>query len=179
METTYLEEFEEQWTSLCNYLDSEMIKSTRNRGLIDLQNINGLFKNELKRWKLPGQYQNAWLEKLRRDNPQVAQQFEEALMDVRLEQIQPSPQPSAGAYVAGPAAGGAVIGFAVTRLLGAVTPITVIGTVALGAVGAFAGNGTVNNKKKEALDKDRGVYVKQLKQAGKALGEIVKQADKN
>ena len=176
MAITLWKEFEQQWNSLCNYLESEMMKANRQQGTIELNHIEKLLANEKKRWRIPGQYHNAWLEKLRKGNPDVAEKFENALEEVKMEQIQPSPQPS-GLYSMGLAAGGAVIGFTVTKLMEVAVVISVVGTVGVGFIGVLVGRGIYQTKQQEATDRDCKAYMEQLKLAGRKLAEIVKKAD--
>ena len=83
---TLEQEFQKQWTSLSNYLNSEIIKA--NNGDVDWNRIQSLFENEKRKWFLPGQYNNAWFEKLKRTDPEVAQKFEDALKSIKIKLIQ-------------------------------------------------------------------------------------------
>lgn len=44
---TFEQEFQKQWTSLCNFLNSEIIKSSN--GNVDWKRIQSLFENEKKK----------------------------------------------------------------------------------------------------------------------------------
>ncbi len=171
---TFEEGFKQQWESLTNYLLSEMLKSG---GKIDLGAIEQQLATEKKRWKLPGQYQYAWLEKLRNEHPEIAGEFEDALYAVKLEQVGPGDK-SSSALVAGPALGGAAVGFGLTRLLNAAVLMTTVGTIGLGAIGAGVGVGLLKQKEAASAEKERNAYQNQLAEAGKTLLAIVKKADR-
>ena len=173
---TLSEEFSQQWKSLSNYLLSEMMSGSQQSETIRLDRIEQLLATEKKKWSLPGQYQNAWLEKFRRTDSAAAAAFEQALADVKLEQVRPADRPSS-ALMVGPAVGGVVLGFGVPQLLQASTLITAAGTVGLGALGAVLGMGIVKQKRYDALSRDCDAYKDQLEAAGRKLADIVKRAD--
>lgn len=174
---TFEEGFKQQWESLTNYLLSEMLKSSKRGGTVDLGAIEQKLATEKKRWKLPGQYQYAWLEKLRNEHSEIAREFEDALSAVKMEQVRPDDKPSS-ALVAGPALGGAVVGFGLTKLLNAAVLMTTVGTIGLGAIGAGVGVSLLKQKEAASAEKEQNVYQNQLAAAGKTLLDIVKRADR-
>lgn len=174
---TFKEGFDQQWESLTNYLISEMLKSGKRGGTIDLGAVEQQLAMEKKRWKLPGQYQYAWIEKLRRQRPEIAGEFETALEAVKLEQVRPEDKISS-ALVAGPAIGGAAVGFGLTKLLNAAVLMSTVGTVGLGAIGAGVGMSLLKQKEAALAEKECSAYRNQLAAAGKILSEIVKKADR-
>lgn len=172
---SFVEEFEQQWKGLTNYLVSEMLKSEGTS--VPLERIENLLENEKKRWKLPGQYQCAWLNQLRAADAETARAFEAALDGVRLEQVRPAEQPSS-LLVAGPAAGGAAVGFALTKLLDAAALTTAVGTVGLGVLGVMVGSNLLKQKQRAASGQDCDAYQAQLRRIGQKLSQIVARADK-
>lgn len=174
---TFEEGFKQQWESLTNYLLSEMLKSSKSGGKVDLGAIEQQLATEKKRWKLPGQYQYAWLEKLRNEHSEIAGEFADALSAVKMEQVRPGDKPSS-ALVAGPALGGAVVGFGLTKLLNVAALITTVGTIGLGAIGAAVGVSLLKQKEAASAEKERNAYQNQLAEAGKTLLDIVKKADR-
>lgn len=174
---TFEEGFKQQWESLTNYLLSEMLKSSKNGGKVDLDAIEQQLATEKKRWKLPGQYQYAWLEKLRNEHPKIAREFEDALSVVKMEQVRPGDKP-VSALVAGPAIGGAVVGFGLTKLLNVAVLMTAVGTIGLGLIGAGVGVRLLKQKEAASAEKERNAYQNQLAEAGKTLLDIVKKADR-
>lgn len=173
---TFEEGFKQQWESLTNYLLSEMLKNSKG-GTIDLGVTEQQLATEKKRWKLPGQYQYAWLEKLKREKPEIAEEFEDALGNVKLEQVRPGDKPSS-AVVAGSTIGGAAVGFCLTKVLSAALVMTTVGTIGLGAVGAVAGMSVLKRKEVSMAEKERNAYQSQLEAAGKILSDIVRKADR-
>ncbi|HBA69858.1 MAG TPA: hypothetical protein DCZ40_10960 [Lachnospiraceae bacterium] len=174
---TFEEGFKQQWESLTNYLLSEMLKSSKNGGTVDLDAAEQQLAAEKKRWKLPGQYQYAWLEKLRNEHPEIAKEFEDALSAVKLEQVRPGDKTSP-VFVAGPALGGAAVGFGLTKLLNAAVFMTTVGTIGLGVIGAGVGMSLLKQKEAASTEKERNAYQNQLAAAGKTLLDIVKKADR-
>lgn len=172
----YVEEFDQQWTGITNYLVSEMLGSAQKGGTISVEELQSRLEKEKKKWKLPGQYEYLWLEKLRREAPQAARNFEAALAGVRLEQVRPADRPNS-LLAAGPTVGGAAVGFGLTKLLDAATMMTVVGTVGLGVVGLGLGVGLLKQKQQTAFRQDREAYQEQLRTAGKQLSAIVSRAD--
>lgn len=173
---TFEEGFKQQWESLTNYLLSEMLKNNKG-GTIDLGAAEQQLATEKKRWKLPGQYQFAWLEKLKHEHPEVAGEFEDAFGDVKLVQVRPGDKPSS-VIVAGPTIGGAVVGFGLTNLLHAAVVMTTVGTIGLGVVGAVVGMRVLKQKEASLAGKERDAYQSQLEAAGKKLLDIVRKADR-
>lgn len=171
---TFGEGFKQQWESLTNYLLSEMLKNGR---MVDLGAAEQQLATEKKRWKLPGQYQYAWLEKLRNEHPEIAKEFEDALSAVKLEQVRPGDK-SSSVLVAGPALGGAAVGFGLAKLLDAAILMTTVGTIGLGAIGAGVGMSLLKQKETASAEKERNAYQNQLAAAGKTLSDIVKKADR-
>lgn len=173
---TFEEGFQKQWESLTNYLLSEMLKNNKG-GTIDLGAAEQQLAAEKKRWKLPGQYQYAWLEKLRHNHSEVAGEFEVALGNVKLEQVRPGDKPSS-TIVAGPTIGGAVVGFGLTKLFNAATVMTTVGTLGLCALGAMAGVSVLKQKEASLAEKEMEAYRSQLAAAGKTISDIVRKADR-
>ncbi len=173
---TFEEGFKQQWESLTNYLLSEMLKNDKG-GTIDLGAAEQQLATEKKRWKLPGQYQYAWLEKLKREHLEVGMAFEDALENVKLEQVRPGDKPSS-AIVAGPTIAGTIVGFGLTKLLNAAVVITTVGTIGLGVVGAVAGMSVLKQKEASLVEKERSAYQSQLAAAGENLSDIVRKADR-
>lgn len=174
---TFEEGFEQQWESLTNYLLSEMLKNSKSGGTVNLGAMEQQLATEKKRWKLPGQYQYAWLEKLRNEHPEIAKEFENALSEVKLEQVR-SGDKSSSALVAGPALGGAAVGFGLTKLLNAAVLMTTVGTIGLGAIGVGVGMSLLKQKEATSAEKERNTYQNQLATEGKILSDIVKKADR-
>lgn len=174
---TFEEGFKEQWESLTNYLLSEMLKNRKSGGTVDLGAVEQQLASEKKRWKLPGQYQYAWLEKLRYEHPETAKEFEDALSEVKLEQVRSEDKPSF-ALAAGPALGGAAAGFVLTKLLNAALLMTTVGIIGLGAIGSVAGMRLLKQREAASAEKERNAYQGQLEEAGKTLSNIVKKADR-
>ena len=172
----YTEEFDQQWTGITNYLVSEMLGSVQQGGEISAEELQRRLEREKKKWHLPGQYEYLWLEKLRREAPQVAQDFEAALEDIRLEQVRPADRPGS-VLAALPMVGGAAVGFGLTKLLDAATMMTVAGTAGLGVIGLALGVGMLKQKQRSASHQDCEAYQDQLQTAGKRLSDIVSRAD--
>lgn len=173
---TYSAEFQKQWKKVCDYLESEMIRSNKETGTIQVSHISALLNNEKKRWQVMGEYNYAWLEKLRRDKPEVAAQFESALLSVNLSQEKPSGNPSA-VLAGAPGVAGALVGFGVPALLELGLKWTLIGGIGLTAIAGYAGVSLYKKKKDDSAAANRKLYVCQLEEAGEKLIAILKKAD--
>ena len=172
---SYREQFDEQWRTLTGTLQKEMIRHNET-GNVDAAELQILLENEKGRWLLKGQYNNAWLEKMRAAAPAVAADFERELNEIRIEQVEPQGSASSVLPI-GTAVGGAAIGFGITKLIGAAAVTATLGTVGLGIVGGAMGVRAVNSKKEDAHEAERKIYLQQLKNAGNRLGAIVDIAD--
>ena len=172
----YSAEFKKQWKKVCDYLESEMIRSSKQSGTIQVSHISALLNNEKKRWQVMGEYNYAWLEKLRREKPEVAAQFESALLSINLSQEKPSDNPSV--ILAGvPGVAGALVGFGVPALLKWGLKWTLIGCVGLTAIAGYVGVSLYKKKKDDLAATDRKLYVCQLEAAGDKLTAILTKAD--
>ncbi|MEG0048096.1 MAG: hypothetical protein RR865_02955 [Clostridia bacterium] len=177
---SFTEEFTQQWNGLTNYLISEMIKSNDTKNAIVLQDIQRTLDNEKKRWKMPGQYHCAWLEKLRAEKPEVAEAFSNELNSFKLAQVKPadgSMSIGSAAITFGPAIGGAAIGFGIGKLFKFTDPITVIATLGLGMLGVVMSANLQKRKRYDSVSHDCDQYKLQLNTELEKLLEIVKKAD--
>lgn len=175
---TFSEEFSTQWESLKNFLVSRMIESNDKTGKIDYEEINRLLENEKKRWSVAGQYNKIWLDNLRAAAPDVADELVAELSAFRIAPVETQKlTPKSYALAAGPAVGGAAIGFIVTKLLESAAIVNIIGTVGLGVVGVGMGANLMKQKQHDAVDVTRDAYNKQLEAEGDKLLQIVKKAD--
>lgn len=174
---TFSEEFSTQWESLKNFLVSRMIESNDKTGKIDHEEINRLLENEKKRWSVAGQYNKIWLDNLRVTAPDVADELMAELSAFCIAPVETKNTPKSYALAAGPAVGGAAIGFFVTKLLASAAIVNIIGTVGLGVVGVGMGVNLMKQKQHDAVDVTRDAYKKQLEAEGDKLLQIVKKAD--
>lgn len=172
----FVEEFEKQWESLCNFLESEIITDYANKGRIDVMELEAKLSNEKRRWNVSGEYNYAWMEKLRAANPGVAGEVEKAIQDVRFEQIRPTEKISSLLMV-GPAAGGAVIGYGGSRIAGFAAVGSLVSVVGLAAVSGIIGKNIYDRKKDAGFEQERSVYMNQLRETGKHIAEVVAKAD--
>lgn len=172
----YTVEFKKQWKKLSDYLESEMIRTGKEPGGIQANQLAALLENEKKRWQVMGEYNHAWLEKLRRENAEVAAQFETALKAVRLAQEKPVEKPSP-LLAAGPAAAGALVGFGVPALFKWGLTWILVGGIGLTAVAGYVGYNICKIKKEDAAAAERKMYLAQVETAGEKLTAILKKAD--
>lgn len=166
------QEFQNQWGSLCNYVKSEILKA--NDGTIDLNRIQTIFESEKKKWFLPGQYNNAWFEKLKRTNSEVAQKFEDALKNVRIEPVEFKQADSVLIYI-GITAVGVAVGFGISRIFTTTWITSLLWTAGGAILGFFVGNEIYSKKKNEMINELCLAYEGQLKKAGEMLSHIVSQ----
>ena len=172
----YTTEFKKQWKKLSDYLESEMIRASKEPDGIQVNQLAALLENEKKRWQVMGEYNYAWLEKLRRENAEVAAQFESALKSVRLAQEKPADKPSA-LLVVGPAAVGALVGFGVPALFKCSLTWILVGGIGLTAVAGYVGYNICKIKKEAAAAAERKRYLAQIEMAGEKLTAILKKTD--
>lgn len=172
----YSAEFKKQWKKISDYLESEMIRADRQPGVIQVDHLSGILENEKKRWQVMGEYNYAWLEKLRRENADVAAQFEAALKSIRLAQEKPVNRPSA-MLTGAPAVVGALAGFGVPAFFRWGMTWTLVGGIGLTAIAGCAGYGVYKVKKNEAAAAERKLYVSQIAEIGEKLTAILKKAD--
>lgn len=173
---TLTQEFEQQWMTLTNALVSEVIRSANAGKVVSHSSLEELFNNEKMRWTVHGQYQNAWFELLKRSDPEAAAEFKHALDSLRLMPVIPAQKPSSG-IAAGPAAGGAVLGFGLSKLMALSTLMTAVGTAVIGVLGFGIGKSLYEQKLSSALAKDADSYKEQLQAAGNELAAIVRRAE--
>lgn len=169
---TFEQEFQKQWTSLCNFLHSEIIKS--NNGNIDWNRIQSMFENEKKKWFLSGQYNNAWFEKLKRTNLDVAERFEVALKSTKVEVVPPDGK-NAPVVAIATTAFGAVFGFGISKVFMLTMMLSLILTIAGVVIGGIVGVTLHSKKKNNAFEEICSAYMEQLKGEGKVLAHIVSQ----
>lgn len=172
----FSQEFEQQWSTLTNCLVSEILRSADNGRSVSHEQLEQLFANEKMRWSVRGQYQHAWLELVRKSDPAVAAEFEKTLESLRLQPIVPQDKPGS-VLTAGSAAGGAVVGYGLAKLLALSTVMTALGAVVLGSMGLGLGKTLQAKKLAEALAKDADAYKTQLQTSGKQLAAIVGRAE--
>ena len=173
---TLTQEFEQQWATLTNTLTSEILRGASVGKSVSHEQLEQIFDKETKRWTVRGQYQYAWFELLNKRNPDVATEFGKALDSTKLVPIIPTERPSS-IFTAGPAAGGAVVGFGLAKLMALSTLMTALGTVAIGAMGFGIGKTLQAQKLSNALAKDADAYKAQLQAAGTKLAAIVSRAE--
>lgn len=175
---SYTEEFEQQWKSISNLIQNEMTKQQKS-GTVDVEQLQNTLENEKQRYSLAGQYHYAWLEKLRREKPDIAENFENALNAAKLEQTAtPQGNQNTGILIPALAGCGIGIGLIVTKLLLHFTLLPVVlGTAFLGVGGGVAGKNISDQKKEEADHAEQQGYIEQMSAIGKALSDIVKKAD--
>lgn len=187
---SYADEFKSQWGSLVRKLDSDLILAYKRDGMVNFESISKLLENEKARWTFNGEYNCAWLNKLRGAKPDVANRFLSVLNGVHFTQP-PAVNGGNPLVILGPAAAGAALGFALMRLvlhqgtlltsLGAFrsTVLTLLGTVVLAGAGGSLGYSAIYKRKQaSARQSVRSAYLQQLKQAGESLTKIVEEADK-
>lgn len=172
----YTVEFKKQWKKLSDYLESEMIRTGKEPGGIQANQLAALLENEKKRWQVMGEYNYAWLEKLRRENAEVAAQFEATLKSVKLAQEKPVEKPSP-LLAAGPATAGALVGFGVPAIFKWGLMWTLVGGIGLTAIAGYAGYNVYKIKKDDAAATERKLYLAQMEAAGEKLTAILKKAD--
>lgn len=170
---SYSTEFQKQWKKVCNFLESEMIRSGKQSGVSQADKLLRLLENEKKRWHVMSEYNNAWLEKLRRENAGVAERFEKELEAVKLQQIQPASRPSVLLLAAMPAAIAALIGFGVPVLLSASLKWILISGVSATLIAGYVGVNLYIRGKDRAAAADRKAYVSQLTDAEARLTAIL------
>jgi len=171
---TLEQEFQKQWTSLCNFVKSEILKA--NSHSVDLNRIQTTMDNEKKKWFLPGQYNNAWFEKLQRTNPDVARNFEENLKSIKIEPVVVK-KINSQIILIGTAVVGTAVGFGVSRILLASMLPSVLWTLGGTVVGLIIGTAVSTRKKNDMLNELCSAYEEQLKKAGEMLSQIVSQAN--
>lgn len=171
---TLEQEFQKQWEGLCNYVKSEILKL--NPGTVDLNRLQSIVESEKKKWFLPGQYNNAWFEKLKRANPEAALKFEECLNQIKVEPIAIK-QSNSTLVVLGLAIAGVAIGFYVSRILMSTLLPSVLLSAGGGALGLSIGRAISSKNKNDKHDEFCMTYIEQLKKAGEVLSQIVSQAD--
>ena len=167
---TLEQEFQKQWTSLCNYMNSEIIKA--NNGDVDWNRIQSLFENEKRKWFLPGQYNNAWFEKLKRTDPEVAQKFEDALKSIKIKLIQQEIK-SSPVIVVGAVVIGVVLGFGAGKIFMPTLLSTLICTIGGGVIGVAIGATIWSKKKNEALEALCSTFLEHLNEEGEVLARII------
>lgn len=167
---TLEQEFQKQWTSLSNYLNSEIIKA--NNGDVDWNRIQSLFENEKRKWFLPGQYNNAWFEKLKRTDPEVAQKFEDALKNIKIKLIQQEIK-SSPVIVVGAVVIGVVLGFGAGKIFMPTLLSTPICTIGGGVIGVAIGATIWSKKKNEALEALCSTFLEHLNEEGEVLARII------
>ncbi len=185
----FANEFDTQWNSVTAYLESEMIKQSDSKNGINLQDIEQKFENEKKRWSVPGQFNCAWHELLKKKNPTVAEAFLTALERAHFKQVQVE-QPTSSATIIS-TIGCAAIGYCISALMNqgilfaslaaklANNSVIFSGLVTIvgGAIGGVVGN-SFTQKKKTQINADlREQYVKQLREIQSTLRAIVQGAD--
>lgn len=173
---SFASEFDTQWNSITRFLESEMISQSDKTGTISLTDIEKKLENEKKRWSVPGQYNFAWLEQIRRENPAVADEFLKALDRAHLEQVKVETSSSLISAIA-PGIGGLVVGLVVGILLKRGNLITVLTTLAGGTAGGVCGSVLYQGKKGRICTEARERYVQQLKHMKDTLHAIVEKAD--
>lgn len=171
---TFEQEFQKQWTSLINYLNSEIIKE--NDKNVNWDKMQLLFENEKKRWFLPGQYNNAWFEKLKRTDPEIARKFENALRSTKVELAQQE-NLNSPVIVVGTVVIGVVLGLGVSWIFTSNLLSMLIGTIGGGVIGATIGVIIWSKKRNEALEALCSIYVEQLKKEGEVLACIISEAN--
>ncbi len=171
---TLEQEFQKQWVSLCNYVKSEILKF--NAGTIAPNRIQSILDSEKKKWFLPGHYNNAWFEKLKRANPEVAQEFEDTLKNIHIVPINTKQSNSILALLI-PAVIGAAVGFVISRILIATVLPSLLCTAGGTIVGLLIGNAISSNKKNDMSNVLCSAYEEQLKKAGEMLSQIVSQTN--
>lgn len=171
---TLEQEFQKQWEGLCNYIKSEILKLNPNT--VDLNRLQSIIEREKKKWFLPGQYNNAWLEKLKRTNLEAALKFEECLNQIKVEPIEIR-QSNSTLIVLGLATAGLVIGFGVSRIFMSTIWPSILCSVGGVAIGVITGTTLRTKKETDLLDEFCTAYIEQLKKAGEVLSQIVSQAD--
>lgn len=167
---TFEQEFQKQWTSLCNFLNSEIIKSSN--GNVDWKRIQSLFENEKKKWLLPGQYNNAWFEKLKRTHPDTAHEFEVALKAAKVEADIPNVNNSPMIAIITTAIG-IVLGFGISKVFTLSTILMLFLTIGGAAIGGSVGAALYSKKKNSAFEELCSAYMEQLRDEGKVLAHIV------
>lgn len=171
---TLEQEFQKQWASLCNYLKSEMLKYKN--GDIDMNRIQSILDSEKKKWFLPGQYNNAWFEKLKRTNPQLAQDFEDTLKSVRIVPVNVKRNNFLLAFLLS-AIIGAAAGFAISRIFKATVIISLLCITGGLVLGLLIANAICAKKKDDILNELCSAYEEQLKKSGEKLFQIVSQTN--
>lgn len=173
---SYADDFSKQWKSLTDFIQSEMIKSCSQEGVIHAGNISTALKTEKNRWYTSGQYNSAWLDLLRKKQPEVAKQFDEELNKAAIMQEKPTEKPSAGKYVA-PCAVSALAGFGIPKLIGLSAGIIIGCSIGLTALAAVVEMGLYRKQRDTALSAERAAYLGQLQQIGNRLRAICAKAD--
>lgn len=171
---TLEQEFKNQWTSLCNYIKSEILKS--NPDNFDLNRIQSTLDGEKKKYFLPGQYNYAWLEKLKKTNPDVASVFEETLRHIKLEPVFVKKDKSS-LFLVILAIIGAILGFGASRIFHTAVLMTILITAFGAAIGLLIGATISSKKKSDILNKLCESYTEQLTKAGEKLSLILAQTD--
>lgn len=172
---SFSDDFTAQWASFTDYLISCLIKDSASVKANPYATASSVYKNEILRWELDGQYNAEWLKELKKADPTVAARFSEELHGFQFRKVEAPSSSNAMNYIL--LGGGAVIGVGA----GLVFNLGVFPTIAAGAVlailGGFAGFRISDNKKKSVASSEMDAYKKQLKDLGDRLTGIVEQAN--
>lgn len=177
---SFLEDFNNQWNTVTNRIGNA-VDSRAKLGTVNADDLQKLLDNEKQRYTLPTEYQYAWLEKLRREKPEVAEAFESRLQAAALQPVVQQPASFSGSNALMPTLAliGAVAGFAITRLLHMGIVPSVLGILLLGGGSSMAGAAISGQKKENADASLRDAYVRQMKEIGDSLQEIIIRADQS
>lgn len=172
---SFSNDFNAQWLSFSNYLVSGMVIDSTKANTDLYESLSSVYKNEILRWSLEGQYNAQWLDELRKADSAVADQFNEELQNFRFQRAEVKKSKNILGFAL--FGGGAVVGIGVGLMLKWGTlPIAGAGTV-MALIGGVVGNRISENKSKAVIDSEIDVYTIQLKNLGEKLLNIVKQAD--
>lgn len=171
---SFSEDFKEQWKSFTNYIVSDIIKNIMNNGAIDLQEIESIYRNEILRWSVDGQYNACWLSDIRKVNGSVAENFQRELENFQFQKAEVGNRNSSGTLGIISAGVGAVVGIGTAALLfhGNILP-TIAAGIGAGIVGGVVGSKTADGQKEKISKLEMEEYKKQLSALGEKLTAIV------
>ena len=144
---------------------------------VNLDGLNKIYKNEILRWSVEGQYNEEWMSALRKAEPGTAEDFVKELNAFQFQKVEVSSNNLQGIVGIASAAAGAVLGAGAGLIFkfGAIPLIaTGIGTAVVGGV---VGSKISNSQKEKYVDAEINSYKKQLDELGEKLLKTVKKAD--
>ena len=161
--------------SFTDYLISCGIKDSTSANANPYATASSVYKNEILRWELDGQYNAEWFKELKKADPTVAACFSDELHGFQFRKVEAPSFSNALSFIL--PGGGAVIGVGAGLLFNLGVFPTIAAGAALAILGGFVGFRLSDNKKKSMASSEMDAYKKQLKDLGDRLTSIVEQAN--